>query len=133
VNTPDTTSTATRSASNRRALAVVWLVAALVTAPPGWLLFALSDGSPDRWAGVVLLALTVAALALATWLLRTPARSAQTVSLVLSAAWLFGAVVVYPTLDFASDALWAAGVPLVAALVTGALAWWGLETKESRR
>jgi peptidoglycan/LPS O-acetylase OafA/YrhL len=133
VNTPETTSAATRATSNRRALAVVWLVAALVTAPPGWLLFALSDGSADRWAGVVLLALTVAAIALAAWLLRTQALAARTVSLLLSAAWLVGAVVVYPTQDFVSDAIWAAGVPLVAALATGALAWWGLETKKSRR
>jgi hypothetical protein len=88
------------------------------------MLLAVSDLPGDRAPGTVLSLMTLGGLAVGGWVLTRPGAASRTASLAMSAAWLVGAVVVYPTQEFTADAVWAAGVPAVVALVTGALALW---------
>lgn len=106
-----------------RLLAVTWLVAAAVVAVPAFILAAVSDRPGDGTAGLVLTVMVATGMALGAWLLASPSAWARRVSLLTSAGWLVGAALVYPTQDFAADAGWAAGVPVLAAVVTAVLAW----------
>lgn len=105
-----------------RLLAVTWLVAAAVVAVPAFILAAVSDRPDDGAAGLILTVMVVTGMALGVWLLASPSAWARRGSLLTSAGWLVGAVLVYPTQDFAADAAWAAGVPALAAVVTAVLA-----------
>ena len=104
-----------------RAVGVAWVVGALLVVVPTYVLLAVSDHPEDRVPGVVLLVMLVAAAGTAFGLLGRPVRRWRTVSLLTSALWLAGAVVVYPTQEFAADAAWAAGVPAVVAVVCATL------------
>lgn len=106
-----------------RPLGITWLAAAAAVAVPAYMLTAVSDHPDDRTPGVILTVLVATGVGLGGWLLTSPTRSARLASLLGSAAWLLAAVLVYPTQDFTADALWAAGVPALAAVVTALLAW----------
>jgi hypothetical protein len=108
--------------TGRRLLAVTWLVAASVVAVPAFILAAVSDRPDDGTAGLILTVMVATGTALGVWLLASPSAWARRGSLLTSAGWLVGAALVYPTQDFAADAGWAAGVPLLAAAVTAVLA-----------
>ena len=107
-------------------LATAWFVTALVVAPVGFLLFALSERSGDRLLGAVLtgaagLAGVTAAAVFATGDVARPW------SLALSGAFVgLGVVAAGVTLTgtaaFASDALLVALPPIVGGLATAALA-----------
>jgi hypothetical protein len=107
-------------------LAAAWLVTALVVAPVGFLLFALSEGSGDRVLGLVLagagvLAGVTGAAFLATGEVVRPwslALSGALVVLGLAAV----VVVLTDTPAFVEDALLLGLPPLVGGAVTGALA-----------
>ena len=107
-----------------RVLAAAWVVAALLMVVPAMMLLAVSDGQGDWLPGLVLLVITVVAVVLASWLLASPDPRARTASLLTSALWLAGGVLVYPTQEFAADAAWASGGPVLAAFVTAGLALW---------
>ena len=104
-----------------RAVGAAWVVGAMLVAVPTYLLLAVSDHAEDRVPGLVLLVMVVAAAGTALGLLARPVTQWRTLSLLTSALWLAGAVVVYPTQEFAADAAWAAGVPAAVAVVCGAL------------
>jgi hypothetical protein len=108
--------------SGRRLLAVTSLVSAAVVAVPAFILAAVSDRPDDGTAGLILTVMVATGTALGVWLLASPSAWARRGSLLTSAGWLVGAALVYPTQDFAADAGWAAGVPLLAAAVTAVLA-----------
>lgn len=119
---PDTSAFATKQS---RILGATWLIGAVPVAVPAWMLLVVSDLPGDRVPGTVLSLMTLGGLAVGGWVLNRPgASSSRTASLAMSAAWLVGAVAVYPTQEFTADALWAAGVPAIVALVTGGLALW---------
>ncbi len=115
--------TSIRTVDGDRVLGLTWLVAAVPTAVVAFFLLVLSERTDDRVAGYVLAALALSGAALGGWLLTAGRDVRWTVSLGLSAVWAVAAVAVYPTMDFAADALWVTGVPLLAAAVTAALAW----------
>lgn len=123
-------SNATGTAGELRLLGGLWLAGAAATAIPAFLLVGLSDHTADRVPGLVLAAMTLVGVAIGTWLAASPRVSALRVSLGASLVWLVGAAVVYPTQDFAADALWASGVPALVAVLTGALAWWVRQRRE---
>ncbi|HZJ05282.1 MAG TPA: hypothetical protein VFD59_07410 [Nocardioidaceae bacterium] len=100
----------------------LWIVAVVAMLVPTLMLLAVSDNQGDRFPGLVLLVMTVTAVALASWLLASPDSRARTVSLLTSILWLAGAALVYPTQEFAADAAWPSGVPLLAAVITAGLA-----------
>ena len=108
--------------SRLRPLAITWLAAAAVVAVPAFMLAAVSDRPDDGTAGLVLSVLVATGIALGAWLLASPSAWARRGSLLTSVGWLVGAALVYPTQDFAADAAWAAGVPVLAAVVTAVLA-----------
>jgi energy-converting hydrogenase Eha subunit B len=91
-------------------------------AVPAFILAAESDRPDDGTAGLILTVIVATGTALGAWLLASPSAWARRGSLLTSAGWLVGAALVYPTQDFAADAGWAAGVPLLAAAVTAVLA-----------
>ena len=114
-----------RTRADRRGvtgLGVAWSVAAAVTAVPAYLLTAVSDQPADRVPGTILALLVAAAAVTALGLVVAPTRQARVASLLTSSFWLAGAAAVYPTQEFAADALWAAGIPALAAVVTGGIA-----------
>ena len=117
-------SKAMRTTGELRVLGGLWLAGAAATALPAFLVIGLSDHTADRVPGLVLAGITLVGVAIGTWLVTSPRVSALRVSLVASLVWLVGAAVVYPTQDFAADALWAGGVPALVAVLTGATAWW---------
>ena len=86
------------------------------------MLAAVSDRPDDGTAGLILTVMVATGVALGVWLLASPSAWARRGSLLTSTGWLVGAALVYPTQDFASDAGWAAGVPVLAAVVTAVLA-----------
>ena len=135
MNTTDLSSVGQAKASLRRprALAAAWLVAAVVMVVPTMMLLAVSDGQGDWLPGLILLVLTVAAVVLASWLLTSPDPRARAASLLTSALWLIGGALVYPTQEFAADAAWASGVPVLAAFVTAGLALSGSPGPTRRR
>lgn len=112
------------TSSLSRILGATWLVGSVPVAVPAWMLVAVSDLPGDRVPGAVLSLMTLGGLAVGGWVLTRPGAGSRTGSLAMSAAWLVGAVVVYPTQEFTADAVWAAGVPAAVALATGALALW---------
>ena len=117
---PMTTSLST--SDGRRVLGATWIVAVVPTAVVAFFLLVLSEQPDDRTAGLVLAALAAAGAVLGGWLLSD--RGASTlVSWLLSAAWAVAAIALYPTLEFAADAVWVSGIPLVAAVVTALVAW----------
>lgn len=109
-----------------RILGLTWLGVSLPVLLVASLLALISDHPDDRTAGVVLGVLAVAGLAVGAWILvaapGAPGR-ARNASFALSAVWLVGAALVYPTQEFAVDALWVAGVPALGALVCAAVTW----------
>lgn len=110
-------------AAPEKVLAAVWILAALSILIPALMLIAVSDNPADRVPGMILLGLNLGGLVVAGSMFAFPGyRLARFVSLLMSAVWLVGAALIYPTQEFAADALWAAGVPALAALVTGGLA-----------
>ena len=112
-----------RAVDLHRSLGIAWIVAAVPVGVVAFLLTVLAERADERLAGTVLAVLSVVAVAVGAWLLAgARGRTGRTVSLVASGVWAAGAVVVYPTTDFAVDALWAAGLPLLGAVVTAALA-----------
>lgn len=116
--------TATEMAGELRVLGGLWLAGAAATAVPAFMLTAVSDHAADRVPGLVLGTLTLVGLAVGGWLVAAPRRAALPVSLGVSVAWLVGGAVVYPTQEFTADALWAGGLPVLVAVITGATAWW---------
>ena len=106
-----------------RPLAGTWLAAAAVVGVPAFMLAAVSDRPGDGTAGLILSLLVATGIALGAWLLAAPSQWARRGSLLTSAGWLVGAALVYPTQDFAADAVWAAGVPALAAVATAVVGW----------
>jgi hypothetical protein len=112
-----------RAVDLQRPLGIAWLVAAVPVGVSAFLLTALAERAGERLAGTVLTVLLVVGVAVGAWLLAGARGSTgRTVSLVASGLWAVGAVVIYPTTEFAADALWAAGLPLLGAVVTAVLA-----------
>lgn len=106
-------------------LATAWFVTALVVAPVGFLLFALSEGSGDRVLGLVLagagvLAGVTGAAVLASGDAVRPWSLALSAGLVVLGV-VAGTVVLAGTPSFAQDALLLGLPPLVGGAVTGAL------------
>lgn len=116
-----------------RAVGAVWAVGALLVAVPMYLLLAVSDHPDDRVPGLVLLVMVVAAAGTALALLARRVSQWRTLSLLTSALWLAGATVVYPTQEFAADAAWAAGVPVVVAVVGAALTFGSWRARDVER
>ena len=109
-----------------RLVGLTWLGVSLPVLLVASLLVLISDHPDDRTAGLVLFVLAAAGLAVGAWILVTSPgspRRARNASLAVSAVWLVGAAVVYPTQEFAVDALWVAGVPALGALVCAAITW----------
>lgn len=115
---------ARRTAPDRRVrtLAATWWVAALVMTPPFLMLMVASDFLQDRYPGAVLGVMVLGAAWVAGRLPGWSPAQGRPRSLIASALWLAGAALVYPTQEFAADAAYATGVPVVAALVTALLA-----------
>ena len=112
-----------RAVDLQRPLGIAWLVAAVPVGVVAFLLTVLAERADERLAGTVLAVLLVVGIAVGAWLLAGARGSTgRTVSLVASGLWAVGAVVIYPTMDFAVDALWAAGLPMLGAVVTAVLA-----------
>lgn len=110
-------------AAPEKVLAAVWILAALLVLFPALMLIAVSDNPADRIPGMILLGLNLGGLVVAASMFAFPGYpGTRLVSLLMSALWLVGAALIYPTQEFAADALWAAGAPALAALITGALA-----------
>ena len=113
---------ATGTARSAAPLAAAWLVTALVVGPVGFLLFALSEGSGDRFLGLVLagagvLAGVTGAAALAS------GNAVRPWSLTLSGGLVvLGVAALVLTSSFAQDALLLGLPPLLGGAVTGLLA-----------
>lgn len=105
-----------------RTLAVTWWIAVLVMTPPFLMLMVASDFLQDRYPGAVLGVMVLGAAWVAGRLPAWSHEQGRQWSLLASAAWLAGAALVYPTQEFAADAAYATGVPVVVALVTALLA-----------
>jgi hypothetical protein len=112
------------TAGAHRVLGGLWLVGAALTVLPAFMLAGASDHTADRLPGLVLGGLVLVGLAVGGWLVADPRLVALPASLGASLLWLVGGVAVYPTQDFAADALWAAGLPVLVAVTTGAVAGW---------
>ena len=107
----------------RRLLGATWLVASVPTAVVAFFLLVLSEQPDDRSAGLVLAALAVSGAVLGGWFVSADRGPGAVVSWALSGVWAVAAIVLYPTQEFAADALWVSGVPLVAAMITALVAW----------
>ena len=111
------------SLSTGRPLGLTWLAVSAPVAVLATLLVLISDQSDDRTAGLVLFGLVVVGVALGAWILSSSHERALSASVAGSALWLVGAAVVYPTQEFAVDALWVSGLPALGAVVTAVVAW----------
>jgi hypothetical protein len=106
-----------------RPLGLTWLAVSAPVAVVATLLMLISEQADDRTAGLVLFVLVAVGLALGAWILSSSHDRARAASFAASAFWLVGAVVVYPTQEFAVDALWVSGLPLLGAVLTAVVAW----------
>lgn len=111
------------SLSSTRSLGITWLAVSAPVATVGVLLVGISEQALQRSAGLLLLVLAAVGVTLGAWVLSGAHRRARDASYAASLLWLVGAAVVYPTQDFAVDALWAAGLPLLGAVLTALVAW----------
>ena len=105
-----------------RPLAITWLALGVpIGALIGWLT-QMSDHAGDRAFGVFLLALSLVSLVLGVGLLASSRASLLVASLLLSAAWVAAAVIVFVVADFTTDKLWGAGLTGLVAFATLAVA-----------
>jgi hypothetical protein len=105
-----------------RPLAITWLALGVpVGALIGWLT-QMSDNAADRAFGIFLLALSLLSLVLGVGLLASSRASLLVASLLLSAAWVAAAAIVFVVADFTTDKLWGAGLTGLVALATLAVA-----------
>ena len=106
-----------------RPLGLTWLGVSVPVSVVATLLVLISDHPDDRTAGLVLFVLAAVGFALGAWILTSSHERAREASFAASLLWLVGAVVAYPTQEFAVDALWVAGLPALGAVVTAVVAW----------
>lgn len=111
------------SLSSTRPLGLTWLAVSAPVATVAVVLVGISEQTLQRSAGFLLLGLAAVGVAVGAWVLSGTHRRARDASYAASLLWLAGAAVVYPTQDFAVDALWAAGLPLLGAVLTALVAW----------
>ncbi len=104
-------------------LVAVWWLGAAAMLLPVMMLTVVSDHPEDRYPGLVILGLVVAAVWAGVRLWSGPANPrARALSLAVSGLWFVGAALVYPTQNFTADAVFAAGVPALVAVITAGLA-----------
>jgi hypothetical protein len=113
----------TRAVKLPCSVGAVWLLGVVPTGLASFFLLAMSDHADDATPGAILAAMAGAGLLVGGMIVWSSSDVGRLPSLVVSALWLVGAVLVYPTQEFAVDQMWAAGIPALVGIVTGALAF----------
>lgn len=111
--------------ASTRPLGYTWLALGVpIGGLIGWLA-QLSDHVGDRRFGTVLWVLSLLSLVLGIGLLASSRLTLQIASLILSAAWVAAATIVFVGADFTTDKLWGAGLTGLVAVATLSVATFG--------